>query len=73
AGCRGLRLGGAVVSEKHCNFLVNTGDATAADVEDLGELVRRRVSETQGVTLEWEIHRVGRRPSPSPVQVEEAA
>ena len=73
AGCRGLRLGGAVVSEKHCNFLVNTGGATAADVEDLGELVRRRVLETQGVTLEWEIHRVGRRPSPLPVRVEVAA
>jgi UDP-N-acetylmuramate dehydrogenase len=71
AGCRGLRLGGAVVSEKHCNFLVNTGTATASDVEELGELVRRRVLETQGVRLEWEIHRVGR--PLAPVQVEAAA
>jgi UDP-N-acetylmuramate dehydrogenase len=71
AGCRGLRLGGAMVSEKHCNFLVNTGTATAADVEELGELVRRRVLETQGVLLEWEIHRVGR--PLAPVEVEAAA
>lgn len=60
AGCRGLRLGGAQVSEKHANFLINTGDATSADIEGLGEDVRRRVAETQGVTLEWEIQRVGR-------------
>jgi UDP-N-acetylmuramate dehydrogenase len=60
AGCRGLRLGGAMVSEKHCNFLINTGGASAADVEGLGELVRRRVREASGVELEWEIHRVGR-------------
>jgi UDP-N-acetylmuramate dehydrogenase len=60
AGCRGLRLGAAMVSEKHCNFLVNTGGASAADVEALGELVRRRVREATGVELEWEIHRVGR-------------
>ena len=60
AGCRGLRRGGAVVSDKHCNFLVNTGDATAADVEALGEEVRRRVAETTGVALEWEIRRIGR-------------
>jgi UDP-N-acetylmuramate dehydrogenase len=59
AGCRGLRLGGAMVSEKHCNFLINTGSATAADIEALGELVRRRVRERAGVELEWEIHRVG--------------
>jgi UDP-N-acetylmuramate dehydrogenase len=59
AGCRGLRLGGAVVSEKHCNFLVNTGSATAADIEALGELVRRRVRERNGIELEWEIHRIG--------------
>jgi UDP-N-acetylmuramate dehydrogenase len=71
AGCRGLRLGGAVVSEKHCNFLVNAGDASAADVEALGELVRHRVLETQGVRLEWEIHRVGR--LLAPVQQVEAA
>lgn len=72
AGCRGLRLGGAVVSEKHCNFLVNTGAASAADVEALGELVRRRVREAQGVELEWEIHRVGR-PAPGPPAAMEAA
>ena len=60
AGCRGLRKGGAQVSEKHANFLINTGDATSADIEGLGEEVRRRVSESQNVTLEWEIQRVGR-------------
>lgn len=59
AGCRGLTVGGAQVSEKHCNFLINTGSATAADLEKLGEEVRRRVLETSGVTLEWEIKRVG--------------
>jgi UDP-N-acetylmuramate dehydrogenase len=59
AGCRGLRLGGAQVSEKHCNFLVNTGDATARDIEALGEEVRRRVYETSGIVLHWEIMRVG--------------
>ena len=59
AGCRGLRLGGAQVSEKHTNFLINTGDATAADLEALGEDVRKRVLEKSGVTLEWEIKRVG--------------
>ncbi len=60
AGCRGLKRGGAMVSEKHCNFLINTGDATAADLEGLGEEVRRRVFETTGVRLEWEIRRIGR-------------
>ena len=60
AGCRGLRVGGAQVSEKHCNFLINTGDATAADIEALGELVRARVLETSGVDLRWEIRRIGR-------------
>jgi UDP-N-acetylmuramate dehydrogenase len=60
AGCRGLKVGGAQVSEKHANFLINTGDATSADIEGLGEEVRRRVAESQGVTLEWEIKRVGR-------------
>ena len=49
-----------MVSEKHCNFLINTGDASAADIEALGEEVRRRVAEATGVTLEWEIRRVGR-------------
>lgn len=60
AGCRGLRRGDAMVSEKHCNFLVNTGKATAAELEGLGEEVRRRVKDTTGVTLAWEIRRVGR-------------
>ncbi|MCW5747946.1 MAG: UDP-N-acetylmuramate dehydrogenase [Alphaproteobacteria bacterium] len=59
AGCRGLRLGGAQVSDKHCNFLINTGDATARDIEALGEEVRRRVYESSGVALRWEIMRVG--------------
>ncbi|MCH8237219.1 MAG: UDP-N-acetylmuramate dehydrogenase [Proteobacteria bacterium] len=59
AGCRGLRRGGAEVSEKHCNFLINTSTATAADLEGLGEEVRRRVFETTGVKLEWEIRRLG--------------
>jgi UDP-N-acetylmuramate dehydrogenase len=59
AGCRGLRIGGAMVSEKHTNFLVNTGDATATDIEALGEEVRRRVFEHSGVRLEWEIRRIG--------------
>ena len=59
AGCRGLRRGGAQVSEKHCNFLLNTGDATASDLEGLGEEVRRRVHALSGVTLEWEIKRLG--------------
>ncbi len=59
AGCRGLRHGGAMVSEKHCNFLINTGTATAADLEGLGEEVRRRVFDTSGTTLEWEIRRIG--------------
>jgi UDP-N-acetylmuramate dehydrogenase len=59
AGCRGLKRGGAMVSEKHANFLINTGDATAADLEDLGEEVRRRVHAHAGVMLEWEIRRIG--------------
>ncbi|HVW73272.1 MAG TPA: UDP-N-acetylmuramate dehydrogenase [Rhizomicrobium sp.] len=59
AGCRGLMMGAAQVSEKHTNFLINTGDATAADLEALGEDVRRRVKEKSGITLEWEIKRVG--------------
>ena len=60
AGCRGLRVGGAVVNDKHCNFLVNTGGATAADLETLGETVRARVAATSGIRLDWEIKRVGR-------------
>jgi UDP-N-acetylmuramate dehydrogenase len=59
AGCRGLTRGGAAVSEKHCNFLINTGTTTAADLEGLGEEVRRRVHAISGVDLEWEIHRIG--------------
>jgi len=60
AGCRGLTRGGAMVSEKHTNFLINTGQASAADIEGLGEEVRRRVHAQFGVVLEWEIRRVGR-------------
>ena len=59
AGCRGLTLGGAQVSEKHCNFLLNLGEASSADIENLGDEVRRRVKEMTGVELEWEIQRVG--------------
>jgi UDP-N-acetylmuramate dehydrogenase len=59
AGCRGLVVGEAQVSPMHCNFLINRGQATAADIEALGEEVRRRVAETTGVALEWEIKRVG--------------
>ncbi len=59
AGCRGLVVGDAQVSELHCNFLINRGNATAADVEGLGEEVRRRVKENSGVELEWEIKRIG--------------
>ncbi len=59
AGCRGLRRGDAQVSEKHCNFLLNLGNASAADIEALGEDVRRRVNERTGIRLEWEIQRVG--------------
>ncbi len=73
AGCRGLKRGGAMVSEKHCNFLINTGTATAADLEGLGEEVRRRVFEHSGVKLQWEIRRIGV-PAGPPVKefVEEA-
>ena len=60
AGCRGLTVGGAAVSDKHCNFLVNTGSASADDIERLGETIRARVAERTGVTLQWEIRRVGR-------------
>ena len=63
AGCRGLRHGAAMVSEKHCNFLINTGGAAAADLEALGEMVRARVREHSGADLDWEIHRIGR-PAP---------
>jgi UDP-N-acetylmuramate dehydrogenase len=60
AGCRGLQIGGAQVSTMHTNFLINLGGATASDIESLGETVRRRVLENSGVTLEWEIKRLGR-------------
>lgn len=69
AGCRGYRRGGAQMSELHCNFMVNTGSATAEDLESLGEEVRRRVLETSGITLRWEIQRLGVCPG---VTVEEA-
>ena len=59
AGCRGLAVGDAKVSEMHCNFLINEGNATGADIEKLGETVRARVKETSGVELEWEIKRLG--------------
>lgn len=59
AGCRGLTRGGAQMSTLHCNFLINTGGATAADIEGLGEEVRRRVKDQSGVELEWEIKRIG--------------
>jgi UDP-N-acetylmuramate dehydrogenase len=59
AGCRGLSVGDAKVSEMHCNFLINEGNATAADIETLGETVRARVKQTSGVELEWEIKRLG--------------
>lgn len=59
AGCRGLKKGGAQVSEMHCNFLINTGEATAEDLETLGETIRTKVKETSGIDLRWEIQRIG--------------
>ena len=59
SGCRGLRIGNAQVSEKHCNFLLNLGNATSAQIEELGEEVRRRVMERTNILLEWEIQRIG--------------
>jgi UDP-N-acetylmuramate dehydrogenase len=59
AGCRGLRLGDAQVSEMHCNFLINTGNATGHDIEALGETVRERVKQNSGIELHWEIKRIG--------------
>jgi len=63
AGCRGLKLGGAQVSEMHCNFLINAGSATAHDIEALGETVRARVKENSGIELHWEIKRIGIEPT----------
>lgn len=60
AGCRGLRVGGAAMSEKHCNFMINDGSATAADLEQLGETVRQKVRDHCGTELRWEIRRLGR-------------
>jgi UDP-N-acetylmuramate dehydrogenase len=62
AGCRGLKIGDAQVSEKHFNFLINLGAASAADIESLGEEVRRRVFEHSGIRLHWEIRRIGEAP-----------
>ncbi|MBR1734149.1 MAG: UDP-N-acetylmuramate dehydrogenase [Alphaproteobacteria bacterium] len=61
AGGRGMRIGGAMVSDKHCNFIVNEGNATANDIETLGEKIAQKVLETSGIQLEWEIVRLGRR------------
>lgn len=60
AGCRGMRVGGAQMSEMHCNFMINTGEATAYDLEELGESVRAKVLENSAIQLEWEIKRIGR-------------
>mgnify|MGYP001981833528 FL=1 len=65
AGCRGLRIGRAMVSPKHCNFLINTGGATSSDIERLGEELRRRVREQSGVHLRWEIQRIGTAEKPT--------
>jgi UDP-N-acetylmuramate dehydrogenase len=59
AGCRGLQIGAARVSDKHCNFLINTGGASAFDIETLGEMVRQRVQKNGGPNLRWEIQRIG--------------
>lgn len=66
AGCRGMTVGGAQVSEKHTNFLINTGTATSADIEALGEEIRKRVKDHSGIELEWEIDRVGVPAAPRP-------
>jgi UDP-N-acetylmuramate dehydrogenase len=63
AGLRGFAIGAAKVSEMHCNFLINEGGATAAQIEELGEIIRRRVKETSGIDLEWEIKRIGQAPA----------
>ena len=59
AGLRGARIGGAQISPQHANFMINTGDASAKDLEDLGEMVRKKVFQSSGIQLEWEIMRVG--------------
>ncbi len=59
AGCRGMQVGGAIVSDKHCNFIVNTGTATASDIENLGEKIQEKVLSVHGINLEWEIRRIG--------------
>ena len=59
AGCRGVAIGGAMVSEQHCNFLVNTGNANATDLENLGNLVQKKVQDATGIELEWEIKLLG--------------
>lgn len=59
AGCRGLKVGGAEVSDKHCNFLINTGNASAEDIEKLGEMIIEKVKEKTAITLEWEVRRMG--------------
>lgn len=61
AGCRGFAIGGAQISEKHCNFMINNGNATAADIESLGEEVRKRVKAHSGIDLHWEIKRIGKK------------
>ena len=61
AGCRGLQIGGAQISEQHCNFMINKGNATAADLEALGETVREKVLASQGIDLHWEVKRIGER------------
>jgi UDP-N-acetylmuramate dehydrogenase len=61
AGCRGLQIGGAQVSTQHCNFFINTGNATSEDIEMLGEEVRRRVKDASGITLEWEVKIIGKK------------
>lgn len=63
AGCRGFMVGGAQISEKHCNFMINTGDATAEDLEELGETVRKKVFEMSNIPLRWEIRRIGEKKS----------
>jgi len=59
AGCKGLKVGGAEVSDMHCNFLINKGNATAEDIENLGELIVEKVKEKTAITLEWEVRRMG--------------